>query len=143
MSSTLRAISYGGVLAAALATAMPSYADVTQADRLGVSMGTSVPALPSASQGSSAPALPGLAMDRTMPDSSFVIYQGTGSHVLNVNWGDNVQFLVREPGAADRTVRWHFTGLDNVMSYADIDPQAQFASDVKIYVNQTTRNWGG
>ena len=149
MSKTLRAIGYGSVMAAALAAAMPSYAQLTQEDRLGTSMGVSVPAMASASAGSSAVELRTVGMDRTVPDRSIVIYQGTGSHSVNVNWGDNVEFLVRQPGAPERMVRWHFNGLDNVMSFADIDSQAQFASDVKIYVNQSTRslggsrNWGG
>lgn len=143
MSNTLRAIGYGSVMTVALAAAMPSYAELTQADRLGTSMGVSVPSMPSASAGPSAPALPVVAMDRSVPDRSAVIYQGDGSRSLHVNWGDTVQFLVRQPGAPERTVKWHFIGSDNVVSYADIDPQAQFAGNVRIYVNQSTRTSGG
>jgi len=72
-----------------------------------------------------------------VPDRVAQIYEGGGPRFLNVDWGDTVQFLVRQPGMPDRTVKWRFNGLDNVVSYADIDPQAQFASDVRIYVNQS------
>ena len=143
MNRTIRVVTYASAMAAAVAAAMPSYAALSGEDRLGTSMGVSDSAMPSASAGSSAPALRSAVMNGIVPDRSVVIDHGNGSHFLNVNWGDNVQFLVRQPGAPDRIVRWHFIGLDNVLSYTDIDPQAQFASNVKIYVNQSTRNSGG
>jgi len=138
--NTIRVVTYGGVIAAALAAAMPSYAELTKADRLGTPLMVEVPAVPSASAGSGAPVMPAeptALIDRSVPDRIATIFQGDGPQILNVDWGDTVQFLVRQPNVPDRIVKWRFDGLDNVVSYADIDPQAQFASDVRIYVNQS------
>jgi hypothetical protein len=33
-------------------------------------------------------------------------------------------------------VAWRFDGTDNTVNYGDIDPHANFARDLKIYVNQ-------
>jgi hypothetical protein len=82
------------------------------------------------------PAGPIVLIDGTV-DRTAVVYEGQGPEILNVDWGDTVQFLVRPAGAPERTMKWRFNGLDNVVSYADIDPRAEFARNVRIYVNQT------
>ena len=149
-NKTVRVIAYGGVMAAALAAATPSYAELTKADRICTPLMVEVPAVPSASAGAGAPVMPAeptALLNRTVPDRVVQIYEGAGPRFLNVDWGDTVEFLVRQPGIPDKTVKWRFDGLDNVVSFADIDPQAQFANDVSIYVNQSTNplneNGGG
>jgi hypothetical protein len=130
-----------------MAVAMPSHAELTRADRLGTalivpeqgaSVGTSAVPGTGASVGTSAIASPPtVIIDRSPPDRQAVVYQGDGPRALNVDWGDTVQFLVRQPGGPERIVKWRFNGLDNQMSFADIDPASEFARPVMIYVNQT------
>ncbi len=131
-------MSFGCVTAAALAAAFPAHA-LTRADRIGTPMIVAVPATETASAGSSTTVVvPGevAIVDRAVPDKKATIYEGSGPHWMNVNWGDTVLFTVRQPGVPDRLVKWKFDGLDNVVNFADIDPYAQFANNVKIYVNQ-------
>ncbi len=135
MSKSIRVVTYGSVMAAALAAAFPAQAELTRADRLGTPLIAEVP-VASASAGSSAEVAPVVLIDRSIPEKTAVISEAPGSQVMNVDWGDTVLFTVREPGVPDRIVKWRFNGLDNVMSYADIDPRAQFASNVRIFVNQ-------
>ena len=140
MKQSFRLVSYGSVMAAALALAFPAQAALTRADRLGTSLMVAIPATETASAGSSTTiVVPGQValVDRSVPDETAVIYEGSGPQAMNVDWGDTVLFTVRQPGVPDRLVKWRFNGLDNVVSFADIDPHAQFANNVKIYVNQT------
>ncbi len=138
MKNSLRLVSCGGAIAAAFALASPAQAALTRADRLGTPLMVPVPAVATASAGSSTVVAPGevALVDRSVPDRTAVIYQGDGPQWMNVDWGDTVLFTVRQPGVPDRIVKWRFNGLDNVVSFADIDPQAQFANNVRIYVNQ-------
>ena len=140
MKNSLRFITYGSLTAVTLAFALPAQA-LTTADRLGTPMIVGVPATETASAGSSTTiAAPGqiALVDRSVPERTAVIYEGNGPSFMNVDWGDTVLFTVRQPGVPDRLVKWRFNGLDNVISFADIDPQAQFANNVRIFVNQGT-----
>ena len=134
MRNTLRAVTYAGVMSLALSAAFPARA-LTNADSLGTPLILEAPAGASASAGSSAAAP--AAVDRSATDKTAAVYEGNSPQSVNVNWGDTVLFTVRQRGLPDRIVKWHFNGLDNVMSYADIDPYAQFASNVRIYVDQS------
>jgi hypothetical protein len=146
MSKTIRAVSYASAVASAMAMAVPSQAQLTKADRVGTALmvpatttasgGTSASAGTSATDATSAPS--SFLIDRSPPDREVVIAPGTRPAFLNVDWGDTVQFLVRQPSGGDRIVKWRFDGVDNVVSFADIDPAADFAGNYRIFVNQST-----
>ncbi len=138
MNKSLRGLGCGCVTAAALAAAFPAHA-LTRADRIGTPMIVAVPVTETASAGSSTTVVvPGeiALVDRSVPDKKATIYEGRGPQWMNVDWGDTVLFTVRQRGVPDRLVKWKFNGLDNVVNFADIDPYARFANNVKIYVNQ-------
>ncbi len=146
MKNVLRLITYGSLTVVALAAALPAQAALTMADRLGTPMIVVVPATETASAGSSTTIIePGqiALVDRSVPERTAVVYEGSGPSVMNVDWGDTVLFTVRQPGVPDRLVKWRFNGLDNVVNFADIDPQAQFANNVRIFVNQAANQLHG
>lgn len=145
MSNTLiRQVGYGSVLAAAMVAAMPGHAELTASDRLGTPLMVVAPSASAgasaASTGSSSAAQPAALYDRAPADRTIIIQPRNlgGVPWVDVNHGETVMFLVHAPNAPERTVKWRFNGLDNAMAYTDIDPQAAFASNVKIYVNQST-----
>jgi hypothetical protein len=141
MNKTIRTVTYASAMIAALAAAMPSHAQLTDADRVGTALLIESPTSGSASGGSSAPGaarmLPQLLADGSVPDRIVVISEMQTPRWVNVDYDNAVLFLVRQQGAPDRMVQWRFNGIDNTMSYADIDPHAKFARDLRIYVNQT------
>ncbi len=133
MRRSLQAVTYAGVVSLTMAV-LPAQA-LTNADRFGTPLILEIPPGASASVGSSAesPA----AVNRSVTDEAVTVYEGNGPQSMNVNWGETVLFTVRQRGLPERTVKWRFDGLDSAMSYADIDPYAPFASNVKIYVDQS------
>ena len=148
MTSTIRVVIYASAMAAAAAAATPSRAELPNADLLGTALLVEAPpAAASASGGSSAPGaartMPAVLADGSTPDRVMVISQGGGFPWINVDHGDGVLFIVRQPGAAERLVEWRFNGVRDVIAYTDIDPGAQFARTIKIYVNQSTNPMSG
>jgi len=186
MHKTIRALTYGSVLAAAVAAALPAQAEVTRNDRVGTPWQVTVPpgyvaptlpagtarvdristldgviasnvAAPSpqapsstaganapvttastASAGANAPSAPVYLGDyKRSPDRAFIV-SNNGSPNVNVNWGDVVNFQVRDPNGQLRIVNWRFNGMDNVVRFSDIDPQATWASNIRVFVNQAT-----
>ncbi len=49
---------------------------------------------------------------------------------------DTVLFTVRQLGYRDRLIKWRFNGTDGAIHFNQLDPSAQFADDVTIYVNR-------
>lgn len=135
MRKSLRVATYAGMMSLALSAASPARA-LTNADRFGTPLILEAPAGASASAGSSAASA--AAVDRSATDKTATVYEGNGPQTMNVDWGDTVLFTVRQRGLPDRIVKWRFNGLDDVMNYADIDPYARFASNVRIYVDQSS-----
>jgi hypothetical protein len=75
--------------------------------------------------------------DRTTPTDRAFIISNRGKPYINVNWGDVATFQVRDPVSGNQhLVKWRFDGIDNVVSFADIDPVAPWARNVRVYVNQ-------
>jgi hypothetical protein len=97
---------------------------------------------PSAVAGAGGPAVataPVVITDRATPTDHAYIISNRGRPWINVDWGDVVTFQVRDPNSGNQhVVKWRFDGLDNVVSFADVDPLAPWASNVKVYVNQST-----
>jgi len=143
MKNALKRVGYGGALAAAMVVALPGQAETTASDRLGTPMMVVAPSASAgastASAGSSSVTQPAAILDPVPADRTYIIQPRNlgGVPWVDVNHGETVLFLVHAPNAPERRVKWLFNGIDNVMSYTDIDPQATFASNVKIYVNQT------
>ncbi len=168
MNKAIRAITYGSVMAAAVAAALPAQA-ANSADRIGSPMMVVVPsgyvapvavvtprqtfmtqdgmvrevqvarAEPSAVAGSGAVAVaePAVLLDRGTPiDHAFIISE-RGRGWVNVNYGDVVQFQVKNADGTSHVVNWRFDGLDNVVRFGDIDPHATWGKNVKVYVNQS------
>jgi hypothetical protein len=162
----IRAVTYGSVMAAALAAALPVNADVSKADRVGTPWHVVVPAdhflpaqapapavlvtqeglirnvqaspaEPSAAAGAGVPSSTVTLVpdNKAMPDRGYIISR-SGRPWVNVNWGDIVNFDIRDPNGVGRTVRHRFDGMDNVVGYGDIDPASTWAHNIKIYVNQ-------
>ena len=173
MRKAVRAIAYGGVMAAAVAAALPSHARVTAQDRVGTPMQVVVPAgyvaavpgstvatenvyvtkdgivreqiaaaSPSSTAGSgdaSVAAVPQVMTDRRVETDRAFIISNRGRSFINVNWGDVVSFQVRDPNSGNQhLVKWRVDGMDNVVSFADVDPQAPWARNVRVFVNQST-----
>lgn len=136
MRKSLRVVTHAGVVSLALAAAFPAPAALTDADRFGTPLILETPGGASASVGSSvsSPA----ALDRIAPNKTASVSEGNVPQFMNVMWGDTVLFTVRQHGLPDRIVKWRFDGLDSVMSYANVDPYAQFASNMRIYVDQSS-----
>ena len=157
MTKNLKALACGSLLATAVAAALPVHAADARADRIGSAMQIVVPAgyiaaIPVIPADGSSVAGAGVPMERaalvttTEPtilvdtqsrsDQSIVI-STRGWPWINVNFGDTVTFLVRDPNGTSHPVKWRFDGMDNVVNFADIDPQAGFARNVRIFVNQS------
>ncbi len=139
MRQSIRIVAYATLSSAAFA-AMPAYAGITTADRLGTAL-LVAPAAASPSAGSSVAGARGV-RERIAPgagiDRVVVIHPKNAADSLNVDYGDPVQFVVRQPDAAERVVAWRFDGLVNTITYGDIDPQPDFARNLTIYVNQAS-----
>jgi hypothetical protein len=157
MTKNLKALAYGSLLASALAAAWPSQAAGTREDRIGSPMQIVVPAGyiaaipvvpadPSAVAGAGVPyerpALvtttePTILVDLQSPTDQAFVISTQGRPWINVNYGDTVDFLVRDPQGNNRRLKWRFDGMDNVVNFADIDPLSNFASNLRIFVNQS------
>jgi hypothetical protein len=138
MRKTIRILSYATLSATAFA-AMPSHAEITTADRLGTALLVQAPDHRSASSGTSAASARAVPENIALiPDRIVEISPNTAKRWLNVDYGDTVEFVVHQPDATQRIVAWRFDGMDNIVNYGDIDPNANFARDLKIYVNQAS-----
>lgn len=128
MDKSFRVTLCGAALAAGFAMVFPAHAQV--ASRSDAHLGTQLAYAPSASAGSSAVSTSNV--PRGVKTAT--VYYGNGPDHMNVKWGDTVLFTVRRPGAPDHQIEWRFDGLDSAVNFAAIDPQAQFADNVIVYV---------
>ncbi len=130
MQKSLRVAFCGAALAAGFALALPAHAQV--AARSDAHLGTQLAYAPSASAGSSSVRT----SDVPRGARTATVYYGDGPDSMHVKWGDTVLFTVRRPGAPDHQIEWRFDGMDNAINFASLDPQAQFANNVIIYVDR-------
>jgi hypothetical protein len=167
MNKAIRAITYGSVMAAAVVAALPSHAAgtadrigspmmtvvpsgyiapvaVVQRQTFLTHEGTVrevqvARVEPSAVAGSGVATVaePVVLLDRGTPVDHAYIISERGRGWVNVNYGDVVQFQVKNADGTSHVVNWRFDGLDNVVRFGDIDPHATWGKNVKVFVNQS------